>query len=1130
MTLVFRMLGKLEVVRDGQVWVPSLQEKTLAMVAYMAYMQRPQSRQSLAELFCSEANDRAASLRWHLSRIRKVFGKESVFSEGSSLSMVHEREHSDVVLFESVLSRDVEKLPPDTLKEALSHYRGPLLHGLQLKNAPHFDIWLTGERSRLGMMFENGMQAYIQHLLSHNLHNEVIECAQKMVELDPLREETHSLLMWLYARSGQRDAAIQQFQLCKSLRKEHLDLPVLEETEMLYQQILEGDFGPTYEDFLVHAGPAEEFSLPPAEESQEEAFVGRKEALGSLQQVWSTTTRGQGQCVLLEAEAGGGKTRLTQVMLSTLGKAKVLEGRCYSSEQALPFHPWISVFEGLLSQLTEEQKEALPPFVAEQVGRLSPQLALQLHSDISEPSADEPHDLNRFYAALKLLVSTLAESAPVLVWLDDLHWADEASFRLLHHLVRALEQSRVMWLASYRPEELQEHPVLTALWQELQRAPQCKRLPLSRLTREELGRLVSLSEFGALETDKQDALRDALLTHTGGNPLYAVELLKSFGGTFPEQLQFEVSPSIQTLLTRRLQLWRQVHRQILETIAVFGRPVNLLEVSIAGACSEEEAAEAIERGVAWKVLEEVQPSGASQASPNPVYRIIQAIVQQALVSQLSSVRRQLLHKRVGLALERTGGAPALLAHHWRLAGVPDKECEAAERAAIEAKDCYAYDEAASYLARSVELLQDPKKRLSLQRMRGEVLQTAGRWDEAEQAFQDAFAAARQYKEPEQIAASALSLGRFTYARGDLKRALQWCARARDLFQQRNADADTAMAWGDLGKVHRRMGELDKAIECYQKKADIAQAIGDNRLHCEALGAMSGIAIQQGDTEQAVRNFQQTLQIAVEEEALFTQAEDGPLSSQDEGHVTISRMMGHAGFLANDQDQYMEAISYFEEQLDFFDDLGETERVKRGLKQLGAWYVWIGDFARALTFVQRLFDLATQRFSFPGLSKAAGNMGEIYFAAGALDWARACYEYKLSIGLDLKEKRGIVTSLCRLAQLLVSLERDELAADTKEVALALGQKYGFWFDLLSLHEALGQIYTERGLDKEAAAHQQEAEQLFATLEARGKQMQPPKTSVFESSTELQVLPAPPNQITQFHITLDRQLTKVKNQLL
>jgi DNA-binding SARP family transcriptional activator len=197
--------------------------KSRALLAYLAQTNRPHTRSSLSALFCQHSLDPARALRWHLSVIRRHLGAGSIITETGRVQFNPQHVQVDASTFAAVLSGDLAHIPLVRLRATLAMYRGQFLDSLSLPDAPEFELWLLGQRAYFHHLYERGLSHLVGRLIADQAYETAMLWAQQLVQTNPLLEEGHTDLIWLYARLGERQAALDQYNYCRRLLKQELD-------------------------------------------------------------------------------------------------------------------------------------------------------------------------------------------------------------------------------------------------------------------------------------------------------------------------------------------------------------------------------------------------------------------------------------------------------------------------------------------------------------------------------------------------------------------------------------------------------------------------------------------------------------------------------------------------------------------------------------------------------------------------------------------------------------------------------------------------------------------------------------------------------------------------------------------
>ncbi len=426
----------------------TLPRKTQALLTLLAMRPgREHTRDKLTALLWADADDVHArhSLRQALFGLRRALGQaRDALVEGETLSLDPSGVDVDVVTFE----RLVAKGTPAALTEAASVYAGDLFDGVSIGEAA-FEDWLRGERARLRETAITALSTLLAGQTGAETTEEALQTAMRVLALDSLQEGAHRSLMQLYARQGRRASALRQYQVCVELLRRELGVEPQSATRELYQTILRESPAPQTAEPLrptrrVSRGrPPRARPSPraPAAAPPDTPLVGRAPELERLEGALGLASKGLGRALVLTGEAGIGKTRLVEHLAGEAVRRghRVLVAQCHETEQILPFRPWVDALrEGQITS-DVEALEVLGPVWRIELSRLLPELG----TPGVFPSGTR-EDYLRIFEAVTRLLGHVAAAQPLVVILEDLHWADEMSVRLFSFFARRVQAVPVL--------------------------------------------------------------------------------------------------------------------------------------------------------------------------------------------------------------------------------------------------------------------------------------------------------------------------------------------------------------------------------------------------------------------------------------------------------------------------------------------------------------------------------------------------------------------------------------------------------------------------------------------------------------------------------------------------------------
>jgi DNA-binding CsgD family transcriptional regulator/tetratricopeptide (TPR) repeat protein len=423
-------------------------------------------------------------------------------------------------------------------------------------------------------------------------------------------------------------------------------------------------------------------------------FIGRTQELAQLRELLARAGGGEPLVALVGGEAGVGKTRLVERLATIAGEqeVRVLRGGCVPlGEEGLPFAPVIQALRGLAGDLDEAELEAVAGPARAELGRLLPDLAWGGGATAGAAGASQAGQ-GRLFELLLGVVQRLAATAPLLLVLEDLHWADRSTRDLLAYLAAALRSGRVLLVGTFRSDELDRLHPLRGLLGELARNRRVQRLELPRFSRAEAAEQLA----GLLDADPPTRLVDDIYTRSEGNPFFAEELLLAGEGADPRALPSSLQ---EVLLARVVRLGHRT-QQLLRVTATAGPGVT--QPLLAAVTTMDEAAllDGLREAVDQQLL---VPDGDG-------YVFRHALMAEAVYGELLAGERVRLHTALAAAMEaglEVGEAPASraarLAYHWSAAGDQPRALAASIQAAAAAEGVCAFAEAQLQLERALRL-------------------------------------------------------------------------------------------------------------------------------------------------------------------------------------------------------------------------------------------------------------------------------------------------------------------------------------------------------------------------------------------------------------------------------------------
>ena len=540
--------------------------------------------------------------------------------------------------------------------------------------------------------------------------------------------------------------------------------------------------------------------------------------------------------------AGSGKSRLVREYANEVhaAGANVLYGSCDLALGA-PYQPFVEALSHLVRESQPEPLSAALGPTGPELLRLLPDLGDRVGALPPPLPADPDTERHRLHVAVTNLLAAVSRGTPLLLVVEDVHWADPATLQLLRHLVRAGADARLLLVLTFREDEGGVSRELGETLSDVARAEGAVRLRLGGLSRSEVADLVRAAGGGD-DAGAAGFVVDWITSLTEGNPFLVGELWRALveTGTIalaPDGLQvvrpleeLATPETVREVVGQRLARLDPATRTLLELAAVIGPEFELRVLGHAAAFEEVELRPALEDAARSGMLQEIPPFGLS-------YRFTHELVRRALVDGCTAVRRAELHLRAGRALEELHPEPAgavlsELAHHFASATSLDGKDRAVDynlRAGRAASASLAYEDAAERFRTALALgIDDERQRAAVELELGTGLNRAGRTLEAIDCFRTAAELARRLDDRTLLARAAIGLEETCWRPGITDRGTEELLREALRALSEDEPELRVRLLGGLARALRLLGRHAEAAAAWTQALRLARRTGDER--------------------------------------------------------------------------------------------------------------------------------------------------------------------------------------------------------------------------------------------------------------------------------------------------------------
>jgi DNA-binding SARP family transcriptional activator/predicted ATPase len=981
------------------------------------------------------------------------------------------------------------------LEEAISGYRRALdlVRGEFLAEDLYED-WAVEARREWQERLLSVLSNLSECLALRGRYTQAVEACGRALELDGYREELHRSLMLYHYCAGEQARALQAYRNYALVLEEEFGVTPSPEMVRLREQV-EARNVPGVDEERRYPKPRRALKLPYS--LGRTRFVGRDGEYALLVERLREAAEGRGGAVAVEGEAGVGKTRLVEEFLGYAGSrgAVVLAGRCYERELGPPLEPVLDALDGAVD-----------------VAGLSPEAPERQEKELGYLWAEESRATARFYHALTreiLRESRTGGHGAVILFLDDVQWADRATLDFLSYLARRVSGERVLLLFTYR---LDQRPELSGWLAGLAERRAVGTLSLGRLSPEDLACILARMSSGAFE--EMPRLAGFLHRESEGNPFYAVEYLRwliesgavevdsrrRICGLQEETLQERGLPSgVKALIQARVGTLGEEARRLLELAAVTGRDFEPALLARAAGLAESRAGAVMESLLASAFIVE---TGRTCYFSHDKLR-------QALYEDIGGLRRRELHLKVAQALEEAGGEPAELAHHYLQAGAWQPALANLIRAGERAEESYAWDAAAENYARALEVaekLPDPdERRFELLVACERLLEHMDRREERAQTVEALFELASRLGDRRKLAEVCVRRIGVLMSFADPGGAAEAAREAVSIFRELGDRAGEARAYRELGYVRWMNWEYAGALEANLRAIWIHRELGNRLAEAADAGNIAHVYRSMGDHDSALRWNEEAIRIDRElgyrigesfrlNSMALVQRERGDLRASLDLHLRSLAITTELGAKNLSVTQHVNcgtmylSLGFPEEALEHFRAaarLGRETGYGRdegyALMSVGVALEQTGDpagAARSYRWAAELLERAYEESEIPkelsGKADALTLLGTaLHRSLGEPEEAREVYEAAARIYRSLGEDRRLRKLLMNLAGLL--WRRGDLPGSRRnyEEALDLAREQGEQAHQAAALACLSVVQRDLGLHKKAIRRGREA---------------------------------------------------------
>ena len=778
--LELRYLGEFAVLRDGTACTLPPSKKTRALLAYLSLNPRRFRRELLCELLWEIPDDPRASLRWSLSKLRRLIDDDDRHRIVADRTWV-EVDTADVRIDLSELrlltENELSGAPIEALENAAERFRGNFLEGLDLPNFHTFHSWCIAEREQAARA-----QAALLRELVGRLKDDAYRAlphARSLVSVSPYDERFRAALIRLLLTLGHNDEAEQQYELGLRILKEIGVAPNGAMHAALRRA--PATFASGQSEPVATPSPG----MPNSTIELSSGLVGRHDEAGCLARLFEEVSqKREARFAFVRGESGIGKTRLIEAVaaLARGSGATVLTASAYESESIRPFALWTDALH-----------------------RKDPKAGSEIFGDRDAGNQDRLFDRLSDYVAAK------STGKPLVLVFDDIHWCDDSSAAAIHYTARMNRERPILGILAARGGELRDNVAAQQAIAGLRHD--------GRLTDIELGPLPEQDLATLIRERAPDANADKLSRRCGGNPLLAVELARA-------EQEGDSSTSVTDLVRERLARYGVDGTEVLQWAAILSPHIDVDTITRLTDLDPARIGE---------ILEAAERQGMLTATSNGL-NFSHDLLARAVYTTLSPLRRQVMHRRVAHHLEQNAalelGRAADLAHHAAQSGNAALAARAMVSAGRLCLRFYANEDALSLFRRGMQLVDklSDTERICVTIDLHDVRLTAGPLEDWERSAREYAALAEQALEHGELAHARLGYHMASYVR--------WAHGQWSYAREESLQSERAVRSGKEEDQIVGMAETAKCLAMIERDLSKADAM---LMEAQALASRKGFS-------------------------------------------------------------------------------------------------------------------------------------------------------------------------------------------------------------------------------------------------------------------------------------------------
>ncbi|MFW6047301.1 MAG: tetratricopeptide repeat protein, partial [Candidatus Woesearchaeota archaeon] len=761
-----------------------------------------------------------------------------------------------------------------------------------------------------------------------------------------------------------------------------------------------------------------------------DSFVNRKDELDKLTNKLDYVKKGNCFSLFIAGEAGSGKTTLIKEFKKNIDEKNIdfLMGKSYteSSDFYLP-----------LKNAFESYKK--------QNGKESPISLLETrpkNKDIEESDFIEAFRRSVFFDFTDK-IKELTKNNPMVIFIDDLQWADRATIHLLNYMILNLTNCPVFIICAYRSEAINRKQTLYDITTRLSHSDKFEKIILKPFAWKETKNMIqSVTGSNRIPLD----FIDLIYKKTEGNPMFIkeyIELLRdqkklpTITSDYPnEENEIDTPQIIEDVLRRRLDILLS-HKA--RDVAAFGSIIgDEIPFQLLNKCLDMYEIELLD------IIDELLDVNIWEEDvENICYRFKHNLINNVIYDDMSTIKKRRLHKNIAehieeLHYDKIEKYYSDIAYHYERSKDKHKAIKNYIKAGNEAKSLFAFDDAIYMYEKALNLCDNDEKFKILEKL-AHVNKIIGNFKDAKENYRTILE-----KSDDSILKLNIrsKLGEIFITQGKYDKALDIAEDGLSCHESN--DEFTCKLLSVKGRVYSRKGEYQKALKLFKKEKNLAEKITNEYEVAQSLHHIGAIKIHEGDIDEALKSLEKSVII----------------KERIDDKIGLGESLNNIGIVYEKKGDYEKALDYFNRTLEIEKEIGNEPNIMKTLNNLGIYSKIKGDIEQALEYYEKSLSIAKKIDDKPGMAKLNVNIGIIHGATGDDKQALNNLNRALKIQKDIEDKQGIATTLDNIGSIYQQKGHFNKSLDFHEESLEIGQEIGDKNSIARSLYNIGSVYDKK----------------------------------------------------------------------